>query len=78
MSEFKCPSDEYSLLQRRRNHLISSKILLRETEDSRDLALKQGLLEIADREAKLHRSYMALVREIEDQIKELEAKCFGR
>lgn len=74
--EMKCSDDLYGLLQRRRDHLISAKILLREVEREREKALKEGLLEVAEREGKLFKSYLGLVRDIEDQIKELERKCF--
>ena len=74
--ELKCPKKEYSYLQRLRDRLISTKILFRETEKHADIAKKAGLFKEAERETDFARGYMRIVREIEDQIKELEARCF--
>jgi hypothetical protein len=76
MGQLKCSDEEYSYLQRLRDRLISTKILFREAEKFAETARKAGLLEQAEREASFARGYMNLVRQIEDQIKELEARCF--
>jgi len=74
--EFKCSPEEYSYLQRLRNRLISTKILYREVEKYADMARKAGLLGEAERETAFAKGYMRIVREIEDEIKELESICF--
>ena len=77
MAKLKCPKEEYDYLTRLRDRLITAKIDLRKVERDRDIALKEGRLEEAERESKLLRSYLGLTREIESVIQELEERCFG-
>jgi hypothetical protein len=76
MGELNCSDEDYRYLQRLRDRLISTKILFREAEKHAEIARKAGLLEEAKREASFARGYMALLRQIEDQIKERETRCF--
>jgi len=74
MGELSCSDEDYRYLQRLRDRLISTKILFREAEKHAEIARKAGLLEQAEREESFARGFMNLVRQIEDQIKKLEAR----
>jgi len=73
---FKCPDSVYWYLQRRRDHLISVKVHYRMLEREAEEARSMGWLEEAERLTLEARKYLKLVREIEEEIAELESKCF--
>jgi hypothetical protein len=74
MGELSCSDEDYRYLQRLRDRLISTKILFREAEKHAEFARKAGLIEEAEREESFAREYMNLLRQMEDQVKKLEAR----
>ena len=73
-----CPDETYKFLQRLRNHLISVKILHERFETEAKEYMKMGLNERALYMQRMANSCLKMMREIEDEIEELEKLCFGK
>lgn len=73
-----CPDETYKFLQRLRNHLISAEILHKRFENEAKEYMKMGLNKRALFMQKMANYCLEVVREIEDEIEELEKLCFGR
>ena len=76
MAKFKCPPEQYSLLQRVRNQIVSVKIDYRGWEQTHDYALKAGNLELAEFSNVKIKERLQDIRSLEKQEAELEAACF--
>ena len=76
--ELGCPDSTYEYLQRVRDHLIMAKIELSRYEREAEEFKRLGWHEEAERTLKLAHSYVSIIRQLEDEIKELEKLCFGR
>lgn len=73
---FKCSDEDYALLQRLRNELITVKIEYRRAEERRDYYLKVGKPEIAEVVNRILDESLKEMRFIEKEIASLESACF--
>ena len=76
MSWVKCSPEEYALLQKVRDGIVSIKIDYRGLEETRDLALKAGRFEAAEVYNTIMKKRMEELRHLEKGEAELEAACF--
>ena len=76
--ELGCSEDTYRYLQRLRDHLIMAKIEMRSYERDAEEFRKIGLHKEALRLMKYANEQLKLIRELENEIAELEKQCFGK
>jgi len=76
--QLNCSDKDYIILKRLRNHLISAEILHKRFENEAKEYMKMGLNKRALFMQKMANYCLEVVREIEDEIEELERLCFGR
>jgi len=74
--KFKCSEEDYALLQRLRNQLISLKIDYRGLEESRDYSLKAKRFDVADFLSGVMKRRLEEIRVLEQEIGALESECF--
>ena len=76
MCRLKCSLEQYALLQKIRDLIVSEKISYRGLEKTRDLALKAGRLEAAEVYNAFLKRRLKDLRHLEKEEAELEAVCF--
>ena len=76
MSWVKCSPEEYALLQKVRDGIVSVKIDYQGWEKIRDLALKVGCFEAAEVYNTIKKRRLEELRFLEKEEAELEAACF--
>ena len=76
VSWVKCSPEEYALLLKVRDGIVSVKIDYRGLEETRDLALKAGRFEAAEVCNAIMRRRLEELRHLEKEEAELEAACF--
>jgi len=74
--KFKCPIEDYSLLQKVRNHLIVLKNNLADIEQRRDYYLKAENFRMADFYTTMAKSRIQQIKQLEKEIAQLESLCF--
>ncbi|MFQ5761782.1 MAG: hypothetical protein ACE5PO_01990 [Candidatus Bathyarchaeia archaeon] len=74
---FKCPDAEYVYLQRLRNRLITFKVNYRHFEEEAEAAKQFNRLDEAERLISVANSLVKGIRQTEEDIRELEKRCFG-
>ena len=76
MAMFKCPEEDYALLQRLRNQLVSLKIDYRGLEEAHQYSLKAKRFEVADFLSGAMKRRLEEIRVLEREIGSLESECF--
>jgi len=76
--ELGCSEGTFRYLQRLRDHLIIAKIEMLNYEREAEEFTKQGWHEEALKLRQKANAYLKTIRELEDEIAELEKLCFGR
>jgi len=76
LAMFKCPEEDYALLQRLRNQLISLKIDHRGLEEAHEYSLKAKRFEVADFLSSVMKRRLEEIRALEREIGSLESECF--
>jgi len=74
--KFKCPESDYWYLQKRRKDLIQVMVMYRWKESVAEETRRLGLLNYANKYYKEARKWLKVAKELEEEIKELEVKCF--
>ena len=76
MGRFRCPDEDYALLQRLRNDLISLKGDYRSLEEKRDYYLRVERFDMADLVGGIMKRRVDEIRALEKEIALLESACF--
>jgi len=76
LAMFKCPEEDYALLQRLRNQLVSLKIDYRGLEEAHQYSLKAKRFEVADFLSGAMKRRLEEIRVLEREIGSLESECF--
>lgn len=74
--KFRCPDEDYALLQRLRNDIISLKADYRGLEEKRDYYLRVERFDMADLVGGILKRRMNEIRTLEKEIALLESACF--
>ena len=76
MAKFRCPDEDYALLQRLRNDIISLKVDYRGLEEKRDYYLRVGRFDMADLVGSILKRRVNEIRALEKEIALLESAYF--
>lgn len=76
MDEFKCPPEDYSMLERMRFNLASAEVHYDHAEEQRKYFLKAGNFEAAKVMSNSTNGLIKTIRGLEKEIKHLESVCF--